>query len=244
MRIRKHNKLSLNRSKTSPNGADGDFSSILDESPWERFTDKIKPLIKVLVVLAIIGGAVYGGVLLFGGESSKEPIEYAGSNTTVSQDDDELKLYQCLDDIGKANPSPETSDPDFFKKLIDGYDKRLGCYDKYPDIDLAGKSQMEENRKSAIDSSKQVAPVAGGGTTQSSGETRSSSYDPHKCDAYKNEYERLKVISDQLHETVQKSLDSPGPTSDSLMEEWKAALDKQNKAYSSFQQCQQANYNS
>lgn len=53
----------------------------------------------------------------------------------------------------KSKSVPETSDPEFYKKLIDGYDKRLGCYEKYPDIDLAGKSQVEEDRKSAIDSS-------------------------------------------------------------------------------------------
>ena len=62
-------------------------------------------------------------------------------------------LFRSYEDVVKANPSPETSDPEFYKKLIDGYDKRLGCYEKYPGIDLAGKSQMEENRKSAIDSS-------------------------------------------------------------------------------------------
>ena len=153
MRLKKRNKLSIGRSKTSLNHSNDDFSSILYESPWERFVDKAKPLVKVLLVVVIIGGSIYGCTLLFGNkDSSKQSTEYA-SNNTDHQSDDKEKLHQCLEDVVKVNPSPETSDPEFYKKLIDGYDKRLGCYEKYPDIDLAGKSQVEEDRKSAIDSS-------------------------------------------------------------------------------------------
>ena len=153
MQLKKRNKLSIGRPKTLLNHSNDDFSSILYESPWERFVDKTKPLVKILLVVAIIGGSIYGGTLLFGNkDSGTQSTEYA-SNNTDHQSDDKEKLYQCLDDVAKATPSPETSDPEFYKKLIDGYDKRLGCYEKYPGIDLAGKSQVEENRKSAIDSS-------------------------------------------------------------------------------------------
>ena len=154
MQLKKRNKLSIGRPKTLLNHSNDDFSSILYESPWERFVDKTKPLVKILLVVAIIGGSIYGGTLLFGNkDSGTQSTEYA-SNNTDHQSDDKEKLYQCLDDVAKANPSPETSDPEFYKKLIDGYDKRLGCYEKHPGIDLAGKSQVEENRKSAIDSSE------------------------------------------------------------------------------------------
>lgn len=154
MQIKKRHTLSINHSKASSSRhSSSDFTSILNESPWERFVDKTKPLVRILLVVAIIGGSIYGGTLLFGNkDSSKQSTEYA-SNNTDHQSDDKEKLHQCLDDVAKANPSPETSDPEFYKKLIDGYDKRLGCYEKYPGIDLAGKSQVEENRKSAIDSS-------------------------------------------------------------------------------------------
>lgn len=154
MQIKKRHTLSINHSNASSSRhSSSDFTSILNESPWERFVDKTKPLVKVLLVVVIIGGSIYGGTLLFGNkDSDKQSTEYA-SNNTDHQSDDKEKLYQCLDDVAKANPSPETSDPEFYKKLIDGYDKRLGCYEKYPGIDLAGKSQVEENRKSAIDSS-------------------------------------------------------------------------------------------
>ena len=153
MQLKKRNKLSIGRPETLLNHSNDDFTSILNESPWERFVDKTKPLVKILLVVAIIGGSIYGGTLLFGDkDSSKQSTEYA-SNNADHQSDDKEKLHQCLDDVAKANSSPETSDPEFYKKLIDGYDKRLGCYEKYPGIDLAGKSQVEENRKSAIDSS-------------------------------------------------------------------------------------------
>ncbi len=154
MQIKKRHTLSINHSNASSSRhSSSDFTSILNESPWERFVDKTKPLVKVLLVVVIIGGSIYGGTLLFGNkDSDKQSTEYA-SNNTDHQSDDKEKLYQCLDDVAKVNPSPETSDPEFYKKLIDGYDKRLGCYEKYPGIDLAGKSQVEENRKSAIDSS-------------------------------------------------------------------------------------------
>ena len=154
MQIKKRHTLSINHSNASSSRySSSDFTSILNESPWERFVDKTKPLVKVLLVVVIIGGSIHGGTLLFGNkDSDKQSTEYA-SNNTDHQSDDKEKLYQCLDDVAKVNPSPETSDPEFYKKLIDGYDKRLGCYEKYPGIDLAGKSQVEENRKSAIDSS-------------------------------------------------------------------------------------------
>lgn len=154
MQIKKRHTLSINHSKASSSRhPSSDFTSILNESPWERFVDKTKPLVKILLVVAIIGGSIYGGTLLFGNkDSGTQSTEYA-SNNTDHQSDDKEKLHQCLDDVARANPSPETSDSEFYKKLIDGYDKRLGCYEKYPGIDSAGKSQVEENRKSAIDSS-------------------------------------------------------------------------------------------
>ena len=61
MQLKKRNKLAVGRPKTLPNYSNDDFSSILYESPWERFVDKTKPLVKVLLVVVIIGGSIYGG---------------------------------------------------------------------------------------------------------------------------------------------------------------------------------------
>lgn len=151
MQINKRNKLSLNRPKTSSGGSRGDFSSILDESPWERFTDKIKPLMKVLAVLVVIGGAVYSGMFLFGGKNDK-PSEYT-AGPSQPYDSDKLKLSECISGVINASPSPETSDPEFYKKLIARYDEQLSCYDKYPDTNLADKTELESLRQGAIDSS-------------------------------------------------------------------------------------------
>lgn len=52
--------MRLQKKNTTPIRND-DFTSILDESPWESFIDKIKPLVKVVLVLLVIGGLVYGG---------------------------------------------------------------------------------------------------------------------------------------------------------------------------------------
>ena len=51
MQLKQQNKLSMGRSKTSLNHSNDDFSSILYESPWERFVDKTKPLVKILLVV-------------------------------------------------------------------------------------------------------------------------------------------------------------------------------------------------
>lgn len=216
MQIKKRHTLSINHSNASSSRhSSSDFTSILNESPWERFVDKTKPLVKVLLVVVIIGGSIYGGTLLFGNkDSDKQSTEYA-SNNTDHQSDDKEKLYQCLDDVAKVNPSPETSDPEFYKKLIDGYDKRLGCYEKYPGIDLAGKSQVEENRKSAIDSSGEYKKQYLAG--RSSNESKSSSgsiggssgkFNPNACDSQYATYETLKKSAEQKKVAYDNSFNS------------------------------------
>jgi hypothetical protein len=163
MQINKRNKLSLSRHKTSSGDSRSDFSSILDESPWERFIDKAKPLMKVLVVLVVIGSAIYGGVMLFGGKNSK-PSEYVGQ--VQSHASDKLKLSECISNVITASPSPETSDPEFYKKLIGRYDEQLSCHDKYPNTDLADRTELERLRQGAIDSSGAYKDtyLAGGGS--------------------------------------------------------------------------------
>ena len=71
MQIKKRHTLSINHSNASSSRhSSSDFTSILNESPWERFVDKAKPLVKVLLVVVIIGGSIYGGTLLFGNKDS------------------------------------------------------------------------------------------------------------------------------------------------------------------------------
>lgn len=161
MKIKKNRKLSLpTRPKRSLSDNSNDFSSILYESPWERFMDRIKPIFKVLTVFIILGGLIYSGTLLFESNGSDK---YAAE--TGRPDDSGLKLSECINNVISSSPSPETDDPEFYPKLIAGYDKKLECYDKHPGIDLAGKSNTENLRKSAIDSSgkyKDIYLASGG----------------------------------------------------------------------------------
>lgn len=153
MQIKKRHKLPINHSQLATGSSRSDFSSILYESSWGRFVDKVKPFMKILFVVAFIGGSIYGCMSLFiSKDGGKQPTEYVNDNTD-RQSDDQEELRQCLDDVAKNNPLPETSNPEFYKQLINDYNKRLGCYDQYPNVDLVGKAQLEENRKSAMDSS-------------------------------------------------------------------------------------------
>lgn len=140
------------QNKKNNNAPRGEFASIFNESPWERFTDRIKPLIKVLVVLAVIGGVGYGGFLLFGNKnhSASNAATDSAANT---QADAQKQLAQCLAGVRSSNPVPEAGDADFYKKLIGGYDQQLGCYDKYPDVDSTGRTSIEGLKTSALDAS-------------------------------------------------------------------------------------------
>jgi len=129
---------------------ENDFSSILDESPWERFTENIKPLLKLMTVLTVLGGLIYGGIILFGNKGLENHSQLV---VDTSNNTDALKLSQCVSDATRAYPVPNTDDSQFYPKLITGYDKQLACYDQYPDVDQYGKTKTEDLRKSAIDSS-------------------------------------------------------------------------------------------
>jgi hypothetical protein len=220
MKMNRPNKLLLSPSKTPPRSASSDFSSILDESPWERFVDKVKPLMKALLALVVIGGAIYGGVLLFGGNNTKRSSEVMNDGVSV-RDNSSLKLAQCVDDIAKASPSPETSDPEFYAKLIGRYDKQLGCYEQYPNTDLTSRSRLEELRKSAIDSSGAYKDtyLAGSGTynyTSSNNHTNTTT----GCSYTLSEREYIKCTDDynskngtSVSRTPPPITASPTPTS-------------------------------
>lgn len=229
-----------------------DFSSIIDESPWEAFIDKIKPLIKTVLVLGIISGIVYGGTLLFGNHNTPSPVTEDSTSGMSNNDKNNGDLAKCLSDSTATNPTPEPSDPQFYSKLISNYDKQISCYDKYPSADQTNKSNIEGLRRDAISARDGEAQpsngVSGGSSTASSGSasnntsTTASKFNPNACDSYKNEYDRLKGVADQLHTEIQKQLDSPVPPPQSTMDAWKEALDRQNKAYSDFQKCKAESY--
>ena len=130
---------------------DNDFAAGFEDSKLDKF----KPALKALVVLLLLVGAVWGVAAYFGSTDTKNAAnnDYP-SNTAQQIDDDDSKLSQCIAEANGKNPTPETSDANFYPKLISGYDAQLACYDEYPDASGAiRRSSVEYARDNAIDSS-------------------------------------------------------------------------------------------
>ena len=130
---------------------DDDFAAGFEDSKFDKF----KPAFKVLIVTILLMIAVWGVSAYFGSTDTKNAAnnDYP-SNTAQQIDDDDSKLSQCIAEANGKNPTPETSDANFYPKLISGYDAQLACYDEYPDASGAiRRSSVEYARDNAIDSS-------------------------------------------------------------------------------------------
>lgn len=149
MQINKSKKPS---SRQSPNNLfDNDFASGFEDSKFDKF----KPVIKALIVVFLLVGAVWGALSYYGAtDEGNDANKNYTSNTSQPKEDMDAKLSQCLSDANAANPTPDTSDNGFWPKIIAGYDAQLGCYDQYPDaIGAVSRSSTEYARENAIDSS-------------------------------------------------------------------------------------------
>ncbi len=150
MQINKPKKQS--RRQSSNTLFDSDFAAGFEDSKLDKF----KPAIKVFVGIIVLMTAVWGVSAYFDSTDTKTSTnkDYT-SNTTVQEDDDsDNKLSQCIAEANSKNPTPETSDANFYPKLISGYDAQLACYDKYPSAnDATYRSSVEYARDNAIDSS-------------------------------------------------------------------------------------------
>lgn len=126
--------------------SDNDFTSILEET---RF-DRIKPFLKCLLVFAVLIVAVGGGVYAY---SNFKPSEQ--NSQAVSADSyEDSEQAKCIAKVYEQHKTPDESDPDFYPKLIAGYDAHLSCYDKYPDENSSSnRLSIESARHSAIDAS-------------------------------------------------------------------------------------------
>lgn len=151
MEIQKSKRGRKGKAPKYNNFADNDFASILYESKFDKF----KPALKVLVVIILIMSAAWGVSAYFGGTDKKNDSNKNYASDTLQSDEDvDTKLSQCLADARATNPTPDTSNDDFWPKLIAGYDAQLGCYDQYPDAHgVISRSSTESARESAIDSS-------------------------------------------------------------------------------------------
>lgn len=130
---------------------DNDFAAGFEDGKFDKF----KPALKALVVVILLVGAVWGMVAYFGRTDTKNNVDKDYTANTVQQDESsDSKLSQCIADATARNPTPETSDANFYPKLISGYDAQLACYDKYPNANGAvSRSSTEYARDNALDSS-------------------------------------------------------------------------------------------
>lgn len=149
MQINKSKKTST--SQSSGGLFDDDFASGFEDSKFDKF----KPALKVLSVLVLLVGAAWGVAAYFGGTDTKNNADKDyKANTAQQVEDSDHKLSQCIADATAKNPTPDTSDANFYPKLISGYDAQLACYDKYPEANGAvSRSSIEYARDNALDSS-------------------------------------------------------------------------------------------
>ncbi len=179
------------RQQSSNTLFDNDFAAGFEDSKLDKF----KPALKALVVLLLLVGAVWGVAAYFGSTDTKNNSDkdYA-ANTTQQTDDSDSKLSQCIADAAAKNPTPDTSDTNFYPKLISGYDAQLACYDKYPDANGAvSRSSTEYARDNALDSSGDYK-----NTYTSSSSSSSSKNSVTGCDYSLSESEYL-ACSDKYY---------------------------------------------
>lgn len=191
MQINKSKKTST--SQSSGGLFDDDFASGFEDSKFDKF----KPALKVLSVLVLLVGAAWGVAAYFGGTDTKNNADKDyKANTAQQVDDSDSKLSQCIADAAAKNPTPDTSDANFYPKLISGYDAQLACYDKYPDANGAvSRSSIEYARDNALDSSGDYKSTY---TSSTSGSSSSSKNSVTGCDYSLSESEYL-ACSDKYY---------------------------------------------
>ena len=134
------------KSSTEKSYIDSDFASILEEG---RF-DRVKPFLKGILVLAVLIVTVGGGVYAY---SNFKPSEQSGQAASADSYEDSEQA-KCIAKVYEQHKTPDESDPEFYPKLIAGYDAHLACYDKYPDENSSSnRLSIESARQSAIDAS-------------------------------------------------------------------------------------------
>lgn len=175
---------------------DEDFASGFEDSGF----DKAKPFLKVFVAILVVAGLGIGGLYYFGNNNSDQSSHSQASTTHESEDinqfsDEEVeniqKFSDCTSKASSATDYISTSDSDFYKKLIKGYDDWLACYDQYPDVAMdasPSKSSLELARKNAIDSSGKYKDTYLSSNSYSyTPSTYRSSYDSYNTNNSSNE---------------------------------------------------------
>ena len=140
-------KLSNNRKSTNHTQDRGEFASILEESRWETFFGKIKPIAKVALPVLIIFGVGIGIYSHLNPTSPKSDIKSVEAK--LNPDDDKKALSAC---IAKAPAvSTDKIDSRHYETLIENYNYQLGCYQKYPNINQDSKLAIEKSKQDATE---------------------------------------------------------------------------------------------
>lgn len=193
---------------------DNDFSDIMHESKLE----KQKPMLIALFVVIAIIAAVSWAVFAYLGQPSHDNAA-TSAGTSVSNDDKET------DEMGETSTT----------------------------VDVPSVTEEKPATSSDNNSTQSRA-------NQSSGTLSPSTHDPSKCDPLKTQADNLKIASDQKKVTydnafaarknygyfydqygnstdAQRAYDAQEAQLNSLQTDWQDALNKQNAAYSKYQEC-------
>lgn len=126
----------------------------LDEIKDVKVTKKRRSLKPVIIMLLVVAG-LFGGVLV-ALDVSNRPINDVvseGSSQDVSNNESQTQLFACL---GTVNTDVNVGDPEFFGKMIAGYEAQISCYDKYDSGNF-----MKKNLEERLNSVKVAANDAG-----------------------------------------------------------------------------------
>ena len=193
---------------------DNDFSDIMHEGKFEKHKPMLIALFVVIAIIAAVSWAVFAYL-----NKSDSDSNAATTGTTKSSDN------RATGDTIKTSSHEETpTDP--------------------------GETPLTSSNTS------NTQPTA----NQSSGTSSSSTYDPSKCDPLKSQADSLKTTSDQkktIYDNTfaarknygyyydqygnstdaQRAYDEQEAQLNSMQTDWQNALNKQNAAYSKYQEC-------
>lgn len=194
---------------------DDDFSNILQESRLEKQKPMLIALFVVIAIIAAISWATFAYL-------NQSTSNSSATNPNVISDSDD----KARQEASKATANKEVS------------------------------SAAEYESAAALSATDHTSAT----TNQSTNAPSSSSYDPNKCDSLKSQADNLKTASDQkkvaydsafaarknygyFYEqygnsaSAQQAYDVQETQLNTMQADWQDALNKQNAAYSKYQEC-------
>lgn len=243
--------------------ADNDFASILEESRFDRFKPFLKGFIVLLLLVGVVGGGMYAYSNFKPSEQSGDQAASADSYEDGEQakciakvyeqhetpEEGDLEFYPKLiagydAHLACYDKYPDENSPSTRLSIESARQEAIDASGAYKETYLSGTS------------SNHASSTA---NTQS-GDSSPSTYDPSKCEPLNSEASKLKQVSDQKRVTydnafavrknygyfyeqygnsidAQRAYDAQQAQLNLLQTDWNEALNKQNAAYSKYQEC-------